>query len=322
LYLGGGTPSELTGDEIEDIVNSVTANFSFVPSTEWTIECNPGTVNPATCDRLLELGFDRISLGTQSFDNDLLLKLGRIHSADDSVQTFRRCRNAGFENINLDLIFGVPGQTLETWLRDLRTAINLGPEHLAIYGLTVEPGTNLAERIERGQLSIPPDDLQAEMFEVAMDLTDRAGYSQYEISNYSLPGFESIHNLSYWTNADYMGFGVSASSFIDGVRWSNTSDWNEYMSSALKGSVLRNGEERLEGLAAAGEEIMMRLRTRDGICLDSLSEKYSTDCHSQFSDSIQFLVTEGLLVQAESRLCLSRRGKLLASEVCKEFLQL
>lgn len=319
--MGGGTPSELTGDEIEGVVQALTTAFHFHEDAEWTIECNPGTVNPASCDRLAELGFDRVSLGVQTFQDDLLKKLGRIHSAAQARQCYDWVRGAGFENVSFDLMFGIPGQSLRDWKSDLRRALELGPEHLSLYSLSVEPGTPFGHLREIGSLDEPRDELVAEMYETAMDLTQTAGYQHYEISNYCLPGFECAHNLAYWTNSPYLGFGISAASYVEGVRWTNTFDWEAYFEGAVQGRVPRVNEEKLRWNQALGEEVMLRLRTASGISPLRLSRKYRCDFEGLFRYSIDFLTEQSLLVREGESLRLTRRGKLLANEVCREFLQ-
>lgn len=321
LFLGGGTPSELTGDEIEAIIRALEDTFHFANDSEWTIECNPGTVSPASCDRLLELGFDRISLGVQSFHDHHLKRLGRIHSAEDALRSYEWFRAAGFENISLDLMFGLPDQTLKEWRKDLKRALQLGPEHLSLYSLSIEPGTPFGHLLEVGALPEASDDQVADMYEMAMDLTQSAGYSQYEISNYSLPGYECVHNLAYWTNSPYLGFGISAASYADGVRWTNTYDWEAYFEGAEKGVVPSGSLEQLQWNLAMGEEIMLGLRMGQGISTSRLSGKYRCDFERLFRLSINFLIEQNLLARDGDRLLLTRRGKLLANEVCSEFLK-
>jgi len=320
LYIGGGTPSLLTGDEIAHLVALLEEAFAFQPDAEWTVECNPGTVSPACCDRLVELGFDRISLGVQSFSESQLRRLGRLHSAQQSLCSFRWFREAGCENINLDLIFGLPDQTLEEWRRDLEQALELAPEHLSLYGLTIEAGTPFGHLQQIGALRQPPEELTAAMYELCMDLSTAAGYEQYEISNYAFPGFECRHNLVYWRNEPYLGFGISAASYIDGVRWTNTLDWDSYLRRAPQGDVPRSSEERLPPNLAMAEEMMLRLRTREGVSPKELSQKYGIRFESCFGESLMFLRKEGLISLRNGRLTLTRRGKLLADEVCSEFL--
>jgi oxygen-independent coproporphyrinogen-3 oxidase len=318
--MGGGTPSELTGDEIERIVRALEDSFVFDSEAEWTIECNPGTVSPASCDRLLELGFDRVSLGAQSFHDHHLKRLGRIHSASDINRGFDWFRGAGFENISLDLMFGIPDETRREWSSDLRKAIELGPEHMSLYSLSIEPGTPFGHLVELGNLEQSDDNVVADMYEMAMDVTLASGYQQYEISNYALPGYECTHNLSYWSNSPYLGFGVSAASYCNGVRWTNTYDWNAYFKGAETGQVPRLSVEHLDWNLALGEEVMLGLRTSRGISTSRLSRKYRCDFEGLFRFSIDFLTEQDLLSRQGDQLKLTRRGRLLANEVCREFL--
>lgn len=321
LYLGGGTPSLLTGDEIARLVDLLEDSFAFEPEAEWTIEANPGTVSPACCDRLLELGFDRISIGVQSFQNRNLRRLGRLHTADQAIQSYQWFRQAGAENINLDLIFGIPDQEPADWRQDLETAVGLAPEHLSIYGLTIEPSTPFGYLREVGVLRGAPEEVTAEMYEITMDLLETAGYEHYEISNFALPGYECRHNLTYWRNEPYLGFGVSAASFVDGLRWTNTTDWDRYLASARRGKVDRAAEERLPRPLALAEEIMLRIRTREGVATGELARKYGVDFDALFREVVEGLLEAGLLECAPGgTLRLTRRGKLLANEVCSEFL--
>ena len=311
----------MTGDEIEALIRALEETFDFASDSEWTIECNPGTVSPASCDRLLELGFDRISLGVQTFHDHHLKRLGRIHSADDALRSYEWFRGAGFENMSLDLMFGLPDQTLKEWRKDLKQALQLGPEHLSLYSLSIEAGTPFGHLLEIGALPEASDDQVADMYEMAMDLTQAAGYVQYEISNYALPGYECGHNLAYWTNSPYLGFGISAASYADRVRWTNTFDWEAYFEGAQRGAVPSANSERLQWNLAMGEEIMLGLRMGQGISTSRLSGKYRCDFEGLFRLSINFLTEQSLLAREGDRLLLTRRGKLLANEVCNEFLK-
>ena len=321
IYLGGGTPNELTGDEIETIITVLDMNFKFIDDKEWSIECNPGNVSPAFFKRLAELEFDRVSLGAQSFSEAQLQALGRLHSVSDILNSYDWIRDAGIDNVNLDLIYGIPGQRFEDWLEDLREAFFMAPEHLSLYNLTIEKDTRLSRLVKEGLVEPCDEDLAADMYEAAMELTDRAGYEQYEISNYALPEHECRHNIAYWKNEPYLGFGLSAASYMDGLRWTNTGDWREYLKGASGGTVPSVHKEKLKPREALGEEIMLRLRMSSGADIEQLSAKYRLPVEELFSDSIAFLVNEGLLDREGSYITLSRKGMLLASSVSAEFLK-
>jgi oxygen-independent coproporphyrinogen-3 oxidase len=320
MFLGGGTPSELTIVELEALVTTLTQAFQFEENAEWSIECNPGTMDRDDFPALRELGFNRVSLGVQSFHDFHLRALGRIHSAEEARTAFDSIRQAGFDNVNLDLIFALPRQTLGEWRSDLEEAIGLSPDHLSLYNLTIEPGTEFGNRLDGGELEEVDEDLAADMYELAMDLTRAAGYQQYEISNYSRPGRKCAHNLIYWHNQPYLGFGVSASSFLGGIRWTHTASMTEYVRTASSPQVTRACEEKLNNREALGEEIMLGLRTEEGISPADLSSRYSYDVASLFSHTFEALGQGGFLYQTGERIQLTRRGKMMANDVCARFL--
>jgi oxygen-independent coproporphyrinogen III oxidase len=320
LYCGGGTPSELTIPELKGLVSALRDTFEMQPA-EWSLESNPGGVSQAWFEETRQMGFNRISLGIQSLKDRLLLALGRTHTAAQARQAYVEARAAGFENINIDLIFGLPGQTLDDWKSDLLEALALAPEHLSLYSLTIEPSTEFGKRYAEGRLVVPDDDAAADMFEAAMDLTEAAGYLHYEISNYARPGKECAHNLVYWRHEPYLGFGCSAASFMEGIRWTNAPGIHRYSEEALTGSVRRQGEERLDARASLAEAVMLRLRTSEGVHLDQLGARFGIDANALFQGTVPFLIDSQLLVlQADGRLVLTRRGKLLADSVCAQFL--
>ena len=320
MFLGGGTPSELTIVELQDLVTALTQAFPFEEDAEWSIECNPGTMSRTFFPALRELGFNRISLGVQSFNDSHLRALGRIHNAEEARDAYRAFRQAGFDNVNLDLIFALPGQTLGEWRSDLEEAICLSPEHLSLYNLTIEPGTEFGNRLAGGMLEEADEDLAADMYELAMDLTRAGGYQQYEISNYSRPGRECAHNHIYWSNQPYLGFGVSASSFVRGSRWTQTASLTEYARTASSPRVTRASEEKLNDREALGEAIMLGLRTEEGISPAALSNRYCYDVASLFSQTFETLGQNGFLYQEGEKIRLTRRGKMMANDVCALFL--
>jgi len=320
VFLGGGTPSELTIPEVEELITALGRTFPIDKNAEWSIECNPGTTSQGYVAALGEMGFNRVSLGVQSFDDSHLRFLGRIHTAEEARAAYHDLRQAGFDNLNLDLMFALPGQTLDRWRADLEEALGFGPEHLSLYNLTIEPGTEFGNRRVTGELKETDEDLAADMFELAMDLTRTAGYQQYEISNYCLPGRECVHNLIYWHNQPYLGFGIGASSFIEGTRWTHTTSLAEYYRTASSGLVTRACQEKLNDREALGEEIMLGLRTEEGISTTALSRRYSCDVDSLFSQTFQSLGHNGLLLQEGERIRLTRRGKMMANDVCAQFL--
>ena len=320
IYFGGGTPSELSVKELRQLVTCVDRTFNPVLYGERTIECNPDSLNLKTLTAYKNMHFNRISLGIQSFNDQQLHDLGRTHSSMESKQCYKKARRAGFQNINIDLLFALPGQTLDDWKSDLHQAISLAPEHLSLYGLTIEPKTLLGSRFSRGKLPKFNENLEASMYELAMDLTKDAGYQQYEISSYAKPGRQCSHNLIYWHNQPYLGFGLSAASFINGSRWTNTGNFSNYWSSVQHGSVTHDTEETLAPEAALREEIMLELRTTTGFSTIELSSRYSLDVADYFKKTLDFLDKQNLITRPKDRVQLTRRGKLLADEVCLQFL--
>ena len=320
VFFGGGTPSELTVAELDTLVEALRRTFRVKQEAEWSIECNPGNVSRDFFEALGQMGFNRVSLGVQSFHDHHLQALGRAHNSAEAKAAYRYLREAGCDNVNLDLIFGLPGQTLPEWEADLSQALSLSPEHLSLYNLTIEPGTEFGNRHAQGELREVEEDLSADMYELAMGRTRSAGYSQYEISNYSRPGRQCAHNLIYWRNEPYLGLGVSAASFMDGVRWTHTGNLLEYARTASSGRVGRASEEVLKDREALGEEIMLRLRTSEGISLSALSAHYHCDVASLFAPSLEFLTAHRFITQMGDRVQLTRQGKLLANEVCMKFL--
>ncbi len=321
VFLGGGTPSELRVDELERLVDALASSFDLSRLSEWTIECNPGTLSPLSLRAYRELGINRISLGVQSFHDRHLKALGRVHDSRQAREAVAQVRQAGFDNLNLDLIFALPGQTLQEWRTDLDEAVSYSPEHLSLYNLTIETGTEFGRRKTLGLLREADDDLAADMYEGAIDACVLAGLEQYEISNFARPGRQCRHNMTYWRNEPYLGFGISAASYVDGVRWSNCRDLDDYEAGASEGRIPRESEERLTQLPAMGEEFMLRLRTAEGVSLGHLSQKHSCDSLAVFGAEIESLQADGLLYRVGDRIRLTRSGILLADAVCSRFLQ-
>jgi oxygen-independent coproporphyrinogen-3 oxidase len=268
-----------------------------------------------------EMGFNRISLGVQSFHDHHLKAIGRIHTAAEAVEAVHLARRAGFRRLNLDLIFCLPGQTLEEWKRDVETALALGPEHLSLYNLTIEEKTEFGRRYRAGLMSLPDEELSADMYEWVMDRTAETGFSRYEVSNFALPGEECRHNQVYWRQEPFLGFGISAASYVDGLRWTNTGSMQRYLATAGRETGPdRATEERLPPREACGEAIMLGLRTREGVDLDAVAARYDLDPQRAFGDAVRRLAEDGLLEVEGSRLRLTRRGVMLANAVCAEFL--
>ncbi len=336
VFFGGGTPSELNGRQIWRITEALRETFPFsaaarepapeapdgaAGSPEWTIECNPGTITEASLAEMREMGFNRVSLGVQSFHDHHLKAIGRIHTAGEAVRAVSLARRAGFRRLSLDLIFCLPGQTLEEWKADVDRALELEPEHVSLYNLTIEEETEFGRRHRAGTLALPDEDLSADMYEWVMDRAEAAGFRQYEVSNFARPGEECRHNQVYWRQEPFLGFGPSAASYVGGLRWANTRGMQRYLASAAspEGPEL-SYSERLAPREACGETIMLGLRTAEGVDLEQVAARHGLDAGDLYGGAVCRLAEDGLLVREGSRVRLTRRGVLLANAVCAEFL--
>jgi oxygen-independent coproporphyrinogen-3 oxidase len=320
IYFGGGTPSLLSVSQVDQILAAVHERFKVDSETEVTMEMNPGTVTPSLAEDLLKVGVNRASFGAQSFDNRELARLGRSHNADDIRQTFRSLRAAGFANVSFDLIAGLPGQTMDRWSRNLDEALDLRPEHLSFYLLEVHEGTPLADHIRKGIQPKPDDDLAAQMYELMILRARGHGYEHYEISNLSLPGFESRHNTKYWTGLPYYGFGCSAHSYDgDFQRWSNeraVSRYTELIEEGRSAVVERVGlseEER------RSEKLFLGLRMMRGVDLENYRELCGVDLREEYKQDLARFHEAGLIEFSGDRLKLTPAGALLSNEVFSAF---
>src|SRR2546425_6658938 len=322
IYLGGGTPSLLTPAQIEQILTAVRSRFKVVEGAEVTMEMNPGDGGSSAASKrekfqeFRRCGINRASFGAQTFDNRELKQLGRTHSSSDIYSTFDHLREAGFENINFDLIAGLPNQTMGGWKRNLNEALKLRPENLSLYLLDVHEGTPLADQIKRGMRPAPDDDLAAEMYRMMIDQVSATGYEHYEISNFCMPGFESRHNTKYWIGAPYYGFGCSAHSY-DGARrrWANERDTTKYV------ELVENGESpivertHLSDEDARSESIFLGLRLMRGVDLQSHHARFGKDLRQEHGGELTRLEEAGLIRTDCNVLKLTMRGALLSNEV-------
>jgi oxygen-independent coproporphyrinogen III oxidase len=322
VYLGGGTPTVLPLSDLARILEAVERTGRLAPGTEVSIEANPGTVDRAALSTLLSLGVNRLSLGIQTLCDEELQLLGRIHSAAEGLDAFRAARAAGFCNINLDLIFGLPGQSLASWRASLRRALDLAPEHLSLYALSVEPGTPLAAAVEEGDLPSPDPDLAADMYELAEETCAAADYLHYEISNWAREAdLRCEHNLIYWRNEEYLGLGAGAHSWSGGQRWANVSLPAEYAALLSRGNRPVSSEEAISRELEMGETMMMGLRLVDeGVTFERFRQRFGADLRQHYALQIEELDGLDLLEVGDSRVRLSPRGRLLANQVFYRFL--
>jgi oxygen-independent coproporphyrinogen-3 oxidase len=308
VFFGGGTPTALATAELEVLIKGLRERVDFSDVAEFTVEMNPATVSPAKASALLALGANRASMGVQSWDDQLLATLGRVHSSAEALQSYEILREAGVKNINLDLIFGIPGQTETHWRETLRRTLDLGPEHVSAYCLTYEEDTEYF-RILAGGGHSPDAGRDAALFEITMEMLGASGFSQYEISNYARPGRECLHNLGYWRGEDYEGLGPGAFSTRDGVRRQNVADTSEYIRRIGCGSGAREFSEAVTPDMRRTERIALALRTSDGIPVADADPA-----------TLDGLVSGGLVDVTGHRVRLTRPGRLLADEVAAALL--
>jgi len=344
VFFGGGTPSFLPLAETERILAALRRSFRLESGAEITVEANPGSADSARLAGLRRLGFDRLSLGVQSFQDDELCLLGRIHSATEAHEAYRAARRAGFENVNLDLIYGLSGQPLAAWQRTLAEAIDLRPEHLSLYALTLEEGTPLATDVANGRLPAPDPDLAADMYLWAGETLAAAGYQQYEISNWALTGRRCRHNLVYWHNQPYLGLGAGAHSCLDGFRFATVRDPRQYVSevtatsaSAPAGGLGRQvGRPSTPGFLAAlrhletaievtdaramTETVILGLRLVEGLSLTAFRRRFGVGLLSIYGPAVAELTALGLLERTGGCLRLTPKGRLLSNEAFIRFL--
>lgn len=320
IYFGGGTPSILPLEDLERIVDTIYILTKLEENLEFTIEVNPGTINKEKLKIYKDLGINRISIGIQSLIDDELKLLGRIHSSEDALEALDISINSGFDNINADLIYGIPNQTLKSWENTLRSVLKKGLTHISIYGLIYEPGTPLYKFLIRGKIEPMPENLELEIFDITQEILDRHKFFWYEISNYARDGYECRHNLTYWKGEEYLGFGPSAYSFIGNTRWSNTPNVNAYIKLLNRGKSPKIWEEKLSPLEKAKELVILGLRLREGVSLSEVYIKTGINIEEIFAENIKKLISQGLIYRKGDKIALTTKGRLLGNLVFGEFL--
>jgi oxygen-independent coproporphyrinogen III oxidase len=328
IFLGGGTPTMLTLKQMERVL-AATAEIIPFDHAEITTEANPGTVLDEDYLRgLRSLGINRISFGVQSLHDPTLRVLGRIHTAAEAIETYRQARRAGFDRINLDFIFGLPGQTLEQWAWTLDQVAALDADHFSLYSLIVEPGTPLHQQVTRGSITVPDDDDTGAMYELAIERLGGAGYVQYEISNWAKPGMQSTplpqqaayHNVAYWLNADYLAFGAGAHGHLYPRRWHDLLRVDEYISAVEAGQVPISEETELNEADLRAETMMMGLRLNSGVSYAHFRDRCGSELQAVYGTEIATLVADGLLLEDTTGVRLSERGRALGNQVFLQFL--
>jgi oxygen-independent coproporphyrinogen III oxidase len=321
IYFGGGTPTLLPVESTADLLLAIKALFVVDETCEITVEANPGTVDEAYLEALRKNGVDRLSLGIQSLHDRELELLGRIHTAEQARETFRFARNAGFDNVNIDLIYGIPGQTVYDWRRTIEKALEMSPEHISLYALSLEPDTPMQIAIDKQKLPGINSDLSADQYEIVEDLLESNEYKHYEISNWAKKGKECRHNMAYWQNLPYLGAGVAAHSWLDGHRIANVQDIDTYIESFAGGAVLApDMDEEISSELQLAETVILGLRLCDGVCISDLNDRFDRDILTEYERQVGEMTDMGLVEYTDGYLKLTRRGYLLSNEVFWRFL--
>ena len=314
IFFGGGTPSLLAPDQIEEIILHLKNHFSITDDAEITLETNPGTVDGSKLIEFLNAGINRISIGIQTFDDEELKFLTRIHNKQTAIDNVWLAKEAGFKNISVDLIFNLPKQTKEKWLLNLQTAIELPLTHLSAYSLILERGTILNKLVLDKKVTLQDEDYDAELYELTIDFLTRNKFSQYEVSNFALNGFECKHNLAYWQYKDYLGFGTSTHSFVNGKRWWNYSPLNFYIDTVMKKGNAVIGEEILSEQQRREEFIMLALRS-NGLNTDEFDKIFGVDWLEQRKVLFENYLENELLSKENNRIRLTPKGYLVCDEI-------
>ncbi|WP_285013593.1 radical SAM family heme chaperone HemW [Lactococcus garvieae] len=316
LYIGGGTPSVLPADQLEKLLTHLTKNLDLEELEEFTVEANPSDLTDEVLTVLAQSPVNRISLGVQSFDDKLLKKIGRAHTEAQVYSSIERLRAAGFENITIDLIYGLPNQTMEMVERDVQKFLELDLPHVALYSLILEDHTVFMNRQRRGRLRLPSDDRNADMYEYIIETLTAKGYSHYEVSNFGKIGYESKHNMTYWDNAEYYGVGAGASGYLEGIRYKNHGPVHHYLREENK----RVNEEVLTRKQRIEEEMFLGLRKKNGVSIEHFHKKFGQTLEEVYGTIIEELAFQKMLFEADGRIQMTEKGFELGNEVFERFL--
>ena len=319
LYIGGGTPTALSASQLEVLLEGLTKNLDLSMLEELTIEANPGDLDADKIAVLQNSAVNRVSLGVQTFDDKMLKKIGRSHTEKDIYENIDRLKLAGFDNISIDLIYALPSQTMDQVRDNVAKAIALDIPHMSLYSLILENHTVFMNRMRRGKLPLPKEELEAEMFEYIIAELEKAGFEHYEISNFSKQGFESRHNLMYWDNAEYYGIGAGASGYVDGVRYKNHGPIRHYLKAVEEGSA-RINEEHLSQREQMEEEMFLGLRKKSGVSRARFEEKFDRSFQELYGEIVKDLIQQGLMQLDGDSVRMTKRGLFLGDTVAERFI--
>jgi oxygen-independent coproporphyrinogen-3 oxidase len=319
LFVGGGTPSFVEAGYIYEMINECRQNLEIIPGVEISIEANPGTLSFEKLLQYRAAGINRLSLGLQAWQSNLLEELGRSHGRDEFVESFETARKAGFKNINVDLIFGLPGQTFDDWTLSVINTAELEPSHISCYSLNIEDGTVFAARLEEGMIAPADEELDRRMYWFAVERLEKSGFKHYEISNFARPGFECRHNLTYWKAEEYAGFGAGAHSYLQGMRYNNVCGVEEYISSIMEGKTPVENIRRIDARESMEEFVMLGFRMIDGVSINEFETRYNKNIFDLYGSRLDRLMKKQLVEIEGDRVRLTARGLDLANQVFMEF---
>ena len=320
LYIGGGTPTSITAEQLEYLLTNLTKHLDLSILEEFTIEANPGDLTEDKIEVLKNSAVNRVSLGVQTFNDKHLKQIGRSHNEAQIYSTISNLKKAGFHNISIDLIYALPGQTMEDVKENVAKAIALDIPHLSLYSLILEHHTVFMNKMRRGKLQLPKEDLEAKMFEYIISELEANGFEHYEISNFTKPGFESRHNLMYWDNAEYFGVGAGASGYLNGVRYRNRGPIQHYLKAIAEDGHARLHEEHLTKAEMMEEEFFLGLRKKSGVSIKRFEEKFGLSFADTYGDIVEKLQADGLLVKDPDVIRMTKRGLFLGDNVAEQFI--
>ena len=320
IFIGGGTPTVLSPKLLGKITDAVLERYNVESNAEITSEANPGTVDCYKLKEMKAMGINRLSFGVQAWQNNILKALGRIHDRETFLKNFDEAKNAGFENINCDLMFSLPNQTFKDWMETLENFSKLDIQHISAYSLIVEDGTPFKKMQEEGRLLLPDEETDRKMYSAANEILAKNGFERYEISNFAKKGFESRHNITYWETRPYIGFGLGSHSYFQAERYNNTYDLKEYIAANGDAKKLRENKEILTDKEKEEEFMFMGLRMKKGISTDEFSRRFGRDIYSVYGEKIEELLDEKLIEKKENRIMLTERGTDVSNIVFERFI--
>lgn len=319
LYIGGGTPTSISAVQLDYLLTELSRDLNLNTLEEFTIEANPGDLTVDKIEVLQKSAVNRVSLGVQTFNDKHLKRIGRSHNEAQIYSTIDALKTAGFQNISIDLIYALPGQTMDNVRSNVAKALSLNIPHLSLYSLILEHHTVFMNKMRRGKLHLPTEDLEAEMFEYIISEMERNGFEHYEISNFTKPGFESRHNLMYWDNVEYYGVGAGASGYLDGIRYRNRGPIQHYLKGVSEGNA-RLSEEVLSKNEMMEEELFLGLRKKEGVSIGKFEQKFGTSFEKRYGQIVQELQSDGLLKENNGFIQMTKKGLFLGDTVAEKFI--